>query len=337
MCAAAESCSRTFARPASTFTCRCQDDRVEFTFRWRPPLRERVAAIALRERFVLLARCALLQYPALWSAGQRGRVPLHASACSVDGACPLFVAAGGIGRSTLVHELSLAGHVTTGDNLVVGDGTVSLGTGRAAPDHGRRWPANNPWAARDRRSTPGLVTRTGPDRRARAGNGTRAVDRAVRRVGGYTRDHHQHLRRRRAPPVLGVRGNPCRRDRRGACASARRRRRGDVRCRLAVLQIRAWRRGRPRPPAARRVGRHGGRRVGLMTATTEVPAATPSVTVLDAEQAPADRGPSPIFVRACAMPISRRPRSSCRTSTRSRTWRCLRASPSRRKGRSGRR
>jgi hypothetical protein len=126
---------------------RCTDERAEFAFRWRPPLRERAAAKALRSRFVLLARCALLQYPALWSAGRRGRVPLHASACSVDGAYPLFVAAGGIGRSTLVQELSLAGHVTTGDNLVVGDGTSAwglveplriTGAGGRRTTHGRR-------------------------------------------------------------------------------------------------------------------------------------------------------------------------------------------------------
>ncbi len=126
---------------------RCSDESVELTYRWRPPRRDRVAARVLRSRFHLLARAVLSQYPALWWAGTRGRVPLHASACTVGGAVPLIGAAGGVGRSTLLlRELELGGSVT-GDNLVVGDGTtvwglveplrVEGGEGRRMP-HGRQ-------------------------------------------------------------------------------------------------------------------------------------------------------------------------------------------------------
>ena len=125
----------------------CSDDHAEFTFRWRPPVRDRVAARALRSRFHLLARAALSQYPALWWAGTRGRVPLHVSAYAADGAATtMVVAPSGVGRSTLVDAEVAAGAVATGDNLAVGDGTtvwgmvepirMSGGSGRRMP-HGR--------------------------------------------------------------------------------------------------------------------------------------------------------------------------------------------------------
>jgi hypothetical protein len=120
--------------------------RAEFTYRWRPPPRDRIASRLLRSRFHLLVRAALLQYPALWWAGTRGRVPLHASACVAGAVTPLVVAQSGVGRSTLVlHELERGGFAT-GDNLAVGDGTTVWGVvepvrvegarGRAMP-HGR--------------------------------------------------------------------------------------------------------------------------------------------------------------------------------------------------------
>jgi hypothetical protein len=118
----------------------------EFTYRWRPPRRERVAARLLRSRFHLLARAALMQYPALWWAGTRGRAPLHASACVAGGSTPLVTAQSGIGRSTLLLGELGSGGCATGDNLAVGDGTtmwglvepvrVKGGSGRRMP-HGR--------------------------------------------------------------------------------------------------------------------------------------------------------------------------------------------------------
>jgi hypothetical protein len=98
-----------------------------FTVRWRPPARERAASKALRARFQLLARATLMQYPALWAAGLRGRVPLHASGCIAGGKRTLVVSAGGIGRSTLLLREVSSGALTTGDNIAVGDGSTLWG------------------------------------------------------------------------------------------------------------------------------------------------------------------------------------------------------------------
>jgi len=123
----------------------CTGGWPEFTYRWRPPQRERVAARVLRSRFHLLARAALFQYPVLWWAGTRGRAPLHASACR-SGIVSLLTAQSGVGRSTLVLAEAAAGAHSTGDNLGVGDGQtlwglvepvrVEGGGGRRMP-HGR--------------------------------------------------------------------------------------------------------------------------------------------------------------------------------------------------------
>jgi hypothetical protein len=126
---------------------RCEDEYVELTYRWRPPLRSRAAAWLLRSRFHLLARAVLIQYPALWVAGSRGRAPLHASACEVEGSVALVTAPSGIGRSTIVLDELRAGALSTGDNLAVADGEtvwgmveplrIENGSGRRMP-HGRR-------------------------------------------------------------------------------------------------------------------------------------------------------------------------------------------------------
>ncbi len=122
----------------------CSDGGAEFTYRWRPPPRDRAAARVLRSRFQLLARAVLMQYPALWWAGTRGRVPLHASACVAGASIPLITAPSGVGRSTLFLQDEF--RETTGDNLAVGDGTnvwglvepmrVEGAVGRKMP-HGR--------------------------------------------------------------------------------------------------------------------------------------------------------------------------------------------------------
>jgi hypothetical protein len=124
----------------------CTPTHASFTYRWRPPARDRAAAHVLRSRFHLLARSVLIQYPALWWAGTRGRAPLHASACTSGDSTSLLTGASGVGRSTLVlHEVSSGGRAT-GDNLSVADGTtvwglveplrVEGGSGRRMP-HGR--------------------------------------------------------------------------------------------------------------------------------------------------------------------------------------------------------
>ena len=142
---------------------RCVDDRAEFTLRWRPPRRERLAAPLLRSRFHLLARAALLQYPALWWAGVHGRVPLHASVCTAGTRTPLIASPSGIGRSTLLAAEIEAGGVATGDNLAVTDGTTVWGLvepvrmsglpGRKMP-HGR---GEAPLAARAESLAPDAV------------------------------------------------------------------------------------------------------------------------------------------------------------------------------------
>jgi hypothetical protein len=106
-------------------------DHPVFTFRWRPPRTSRVANLALRSRFVLLARAALVQYPALWAAGLRGRAPLHVSACTV-GAAPaatsvVLAGPGGVGKSTLLAGELAAGGRAASDNLCVSDGSEVWG------------------------------------------------------------------------------------------------------------------------------------------------------------------------------------------------------------------
>ena len=56
-------------------------DELHVMARWRPTRQERVASVALPARNRLLLREVLLQYPAMWRAGLRGRAPLHASVC----------------------------------------------------------------------------------------------------------------------------------------------------------------------------------------------------------------------------------------------------------------
>lgn len=125
-----------------------QDGTPLFSFRWRPPRRERAMALAMRSRFHLLARAALLRYPALWWAGTRGRAPLHASACTAgDGQVALLAGPGGVGKSTLVSMELAAGGSAICDNVCVSDGVTAWGVveplrvegggGRRMP-HGRR-------------------------------------------------------------------------------------------------------------------------------------------------------------------------------------------------------
>lgn len=126
---------------------RCTPQLARFTYRWRPPSRDRIAARLLRSRFHLLARATLMQYPVLWWAGTHGRAPLHATACVAGNSKPLLSAPSGIGRSTLLLGGSGSHEGATGDNLAVGDGStvwglvepirVEGGEGRRMP-HGRQ-------------------------------------------------------------------------------------------------------------------------------------------------------------------------------------------------------
>lgn len=122
------------------------EDLPTFRARWRPPRRERAASYLLRSRFHLVTRAALLQYPAMWWAGVRGRVPVHGSLIRSNAAM-LLAGPGGVGKSTLLQRAVAAGADVTTDNLGVTDGTqvwgvveplrVADGLGRRMP-HGRR-------------------------------------------------------------------------------------------------------------------------------------------------------------------------------------------------------
>jgi hypothetical protein len=126
---------------------RTEGETPEFTYRWRPPARTRLAALALAARARLLARAVLLQYPALWWASTRGRVPMHASAFSGGGVTPLVSGPSGVGKSTLLAAELEAGARAASDNLCVGNGEEAWGVvepmrlegagGRRMP-HGRR-------------------------------------------------------------------------------------------------------------------------------------------------------------------------------------------------------
>jgi hypothetical protein len=121
----------------------CEEDRPTFRFRWRPPLRDRLASAAAPSRFVLLVRAALLQYPVLWLAGTRGRAPLHAAVCTAGPMTPLLAGPGGVGKSTLLAAELAAGARATSDNLCVSDGVTTWGLVeplRVAAGRGRRMP-----------------------------------------------------------------------------------------------------------------------------------------------------------------------------------------------------
>ncbi|HYM96834.1 MAG TPA: hypothetical protein VET26_06020 [Candidatus Sulfotelmatobacter sp.] len=118
----------------------------EFSFRWRPKLQGQATSRLLRSRFILLARAVLIQYPALWRAGLRGRAPLHASVCTAGDLQPMLCGPAGVGKSTLLtRELAAGGHAIS-DNICVSHGTTAWGlveplriegaAGRAMP-HGR--------------------------------------------------------------------------------------------------------------------------------------------------------------------------------------------------------
>jgi hypothetical protein len=144
---------------------------LDIVARWRPSPAGRAASALLRSRSRLLVRAVLLQYPALWWAQQRGRVPLHASVCSVGpdhNRSVLLAGPGGVGKSTMINAELARGAIATSDNVCVSDGTTTWGLlepRRVPADegenrHGRRMPHDRreaPWAARVDQLVPDLV------------------------------------------------------------------------------------------------------------------------------------------------------------------------------------
>ena len=147
----------------SGFDCRLRvDDMPTFTFRRRPPARERAAAIALPSRARLLRRSALVLYPVLWAAGVQGRVPLHACASTAGDEVVLLSGPSGVGKSTLVAREIGAGGRATSDNLCVSDGASVWGVAEPARLPG----ASGRRSSHGRRETPltGWVAEMVPDR-----------------------------------------------------------------------------------------------------------------------------------------------------------------------------
>jgi hypothetical protein len=101
---------------------RVDKGRPALAYRWRPPAATRTVSMVLRARFQLLARAALLQYPAMWWAATRGAVPLHAAVLSADGVAMLLAGPSGVGKTTLLMRELRHGGIATSDNLVVSDG-----------------------------------------------------------------------------------------------------------------------------------------------------------------------------------------------------------------------
>jgi hypothetical protein len=161
-------------------------------YRWRPTRATHAAALALRSRFHLLARAALLQYPAMWLASRRDAVPLHAPVCTAGAATVLLAGPGGVGKTTLLLRELEAGGEATSDNLCVSDGRRCWGVVeplRAEGAGGRRMPhgrAEAPLARRAPCLTPGLVVLLTRTTEARPAARTVAAQRAARFLAGGT-------------------------------------------------------------------------------------------------------------------------------------------------------
>jgi hypothetical protein len=96
--------------------------RADFTVRWRPGASRSAARFGLPNRFRLLTREAIVNYPALWWASVHGKAPLHAIACTVGGSVALLAGPGGVGKSTLLQRELADGGRATSDNMCAADG-----------------------------------------------------------------------------------------------------------------------------------------------------------------------------------------------------------------------
>ncbi|MGZ4443135.1 MAG: hypothetical protein ACXVXC_08230 [Nocardioidaceae bacterium] len=178
-CVLVDACSSGFDILVETEPGADGDPRtVQITARWRPPVREHLAALVLRARFRLLVRALLVQYPALWRAGLRGRVPLHASAVDIHGGVPLLVGPGGVGRTSLLEAAARSGGRPCSDNLVSADCWQVYGLVepmRTESGHGRRMSHG-----RREEPLPGRVRDLAPDRIVVLRRGTGATAGVVR-------------------------------------------------------------------------------------------------------------------------------------------------------------
>ncbi|HEY2041954.1 MAG TPA: hypothetical protein VGH11_04690 [Jatrophihabitans sp.] len=103
------------------------DDLLAVTARYRPSMAVRCLNTVARQRFSLLAGQTLVHYPALWRAGWRGRVPLHAGLLAASDGVPLLVGPSGVGKSTVIAGTIASGASIASDNLCCGDGVDCFG------------------------------------------------------------------------------------------------------------------------------------------------------------------------------------------------------------------
>lgn len=102
-----------------------------FTFRNRPSMMVRAAALADRARAGQLTRLTILAYPTMWWAAARGRSPLHVAAFQSKEMTVLVGGPSGVGKSTVLGLELGAGARPVSDNICVSDGT-------------KVWPVNEP-------------------------------------------------------------------------------------------------------------------------------------------------------------------------------------------------
>jgi len=144
-------------------------DRPRFTFRRRPPIAVKAAAL-LAPRARQLTLLTLLAYPVMWWAARNGRAPIHVSAFETSGHTMLVAGPAGVGKSTVLQQEVAGGGRPISDNLCVTDGVrvwpvsepmrIEGAGGKRAP-HGR---AEKPVLERLGEAVPGVlvVLRRGP-------------------------------------------------------------------------------------------------------------------------------------------------------------------------------
>ncbi|HKD98621.1 MAG TPA: hypothetical protein VKB69_13660 [Micromonosporaceae bacterium] len=145
--------------------CEAGSGTLAVTARYRPRPVVRAANLALSGRFGLLAAQVLVHYPALWRAGWRGRVPLHASVLSTASGTPLLAGPGGVGKTRILSAALRDGATAIADNLCCADATTCFGVVeplRTDATRGR-WPrtphgrTSRPFGARAPMLTPDRV------------------------------------------------------------------------------------------------------------------------------------------------------------------------------------
>ncbi|MEV7232318.1 hypothetical protein AB0M79_35755 [Polymorphospora sp. NPDC051019] len=142
-------------------------DELEVVARYRPRPAARLANRLYGDAARRLAAAVLLDYPVLWRAGWRGRVPLLATVVRGPAGTPMLVGAGELGRSRIVATALTTGPVTSPE-LCVADDERCFGLAEAHPTAGAGAGLDDGSAGRwlpDRRPATALrVAELAPDR-----------------------------------------------------------------------------------------------------------------------------------------------------------------------------